>query len=51
MLNDSLIQADITLVITRCEEVSDSLLNSYKALLSDDERQRNQPLPFCCRSP
>ena len=46
MLNDSLIQADITLVITRCEEVSDSLLNSYEALLSDDERQRNQRYRF-----
>ena len=46
MLNDSLIQADITLVITRCEEVSDSLLNSYKALLSDDERERNQRYRF-----
>jgi len=46
MLNDSLIQADITLVITRCEEVSDSLLNSYKALLSDDERQRNNRYRF-----
>ena len=46
MLNDSLIQADITLVITRCEEVSDSLLNSYEALLSDDERQRNNRYRF-----
>ncbi len=46
MLNDPFIQADITLVITRCEEVSDSLLNSYEALLSDDERQRNQRYRF-----
>jgi len=46
MLNDSLIQADITLVMTRCEEVSDSLLNSYEALLSDGERQRNQRYRF-----
>ncbi|MEZ7985183.1 MAG: hypothetical protein QMB64_05090 [Pseudomonadales bacterium] len=46
MLDDSLIQADITLVISRCEEVSDSLLNSYEALLSDGERQRNQRYRF-----
>ncbi len=46
MLDNPLTQADITLVITRCEDVSDSLLNSYESLLSDDERQRNQRYRF-----
>ena len=38
--------ADITLTITRCDKVSDNLLERYAALLSDDERQRNQRYRF-----
>ena len=38
--------ADITLTITRCDNVSDNLLERYAALLSDDERQRNQRYRF-----
>ena len=38
--------SDITLIVTRCGQVSDELANSYCHLLSDDERQRNQRFRF-----
>lgn len=38
--------SNITLTITRCDEVDDNLLERYAALLSDDERQRNQRYRF-----
>ena len=41
-----MIQPAIHLIVTRCEQVSDDLLDRYTHLLSDDERQRNQRFRF-----
>ena len=38
--------SDISLIVTRCGQVSDPLVDSYYHLLSDDERQRNQRFRF-----
>jgi 4'-phosphopantetheinyl transferase len=41
-----MIQPAISLIVTRCEQVSDDLLGRYFDLLSDEERQRNQRYHF-----
>lgn len=41
-----MIRPEVSLFVTRCEYVSDDLLDSYSSLLSHDERQRNQRFRF-----
>lgn len=41
-----MIQSAISLIVTRCEQVSDDLLGRYYDVLSDEERQRNQRYHF-----
>lgn len=41
-----MIQPVISLIVTRCEQVSDELLGRYSDLMSDEERQRNERYHF-----